>query len=282
MSNATLMQQTGARALEPTYQDQEKWNNMNQTDHPVEGFLRRNAPQLGQRMPDRGQTAAGQFANVIEKGDPRDERYALRGQLLGPSGNPVLPGVGMAMATDSDFEYFHKKALDAQEADFKAWFLAQMDLSTPEKQAYWQSQFPEVFQEKQRLLESQVDIQLRLAKIRMLGPKNKEDYMLLWAIQRGFIKLPAGPLYDPSKQAVKEFHEGLFNIKKLFARSGKGEYGLWDGTKRNGGPADATLNANVNFSDPLSNTAQSVTQRYDGIVNFANIGYSGGGYKPIL
>lgn len=267
------MRATGAGALVPERDGQERWNNMNQTDHPVEGFLRRNAPQLGQRMPDRGQTAAGQFANVIEKGDPRDERYALRGQLLGENNaTGVLPGVGLAMATDKDFEYFHKKALDAQEADFKAWFLAQMDLSTPEKQAYWQSQFPEVFQEKQRLLESQVDIQLKLAKIRMLGPKNKEDYMLLWAIQRGFIKLPDGPLYDPSKESVKNFHEGLFNIKKLFARTGQGRFDIWDGTSSTKVTGSAANTENINFMDPLSTTPQADGQYYSGVRNFSYMG----------
>lgn len=275
------MQQRAGNAFVPANTGDERWNNMNQTDHPVEGYLRRHAPELGQAMPDREGTVASRFPNVIEQGDPRDEKYALRGKLLSNTGaaGPYIPGVGLMMADQSDVEYFHKKALDVQEADFKAWFLAQMDLSTPEKQAYWQSKFPDVFQEKQRLMEKQLDIQLKLAKMRIFGPQNKDDYMLLWGIQRGYIKVPDGPLFEPTKLQQKNFHEGLFNIKKLFPRTGKGQ--LLTYTPDNGkSTIDKAYNASgnkyVNLFDPLSQQGDIAglggARDYSAITNFRGIG----------
>lgn len=272
----TDMNTTAGKAFAPGSRADERWNNMSETSRSTEEFLRRNAPQLGQAMPDRTGTVASRFPNEIEKGRPEDERYALKGQLLkeGGGAGPYIPGVGLAMATDSDFEYFRNKALDAQEADWKAWFLSQMDLSTPEKQAYWQANFPDVFQERQRLLEKQVKIQFDLARIRMLGPKNKEDYQLLWAIQRGFIKVPEGPLFDPTKLQQQKFHEGLLNIKKLFARSGTGRVGAYDPSS--GGSlsssAPASSNFNVNWLDPLGTVDRAPGQNYSGITNFSQIG----------
>jgi hypothetical protein len=271
------MQDTAGRAFAPAADSrEERWNNVNETSRSTEEFLRRNAPQLGQAMPDRAGTVASRFPNEIEKGRPEDERYALKGKLLqqGGGAGPYIPGVGLAMATDSDFEYFRNKALDAQEADWKAWFLQQMDLSTPEKQAYWQANFPDVFQERQKLLEKQVKIQFDLARIRMLGPKNKEDYQLLWAIQRGFIKVPQGPLFDPTKLQQQEFHEGLLNIKKLFARSGTGRYGAYDPSTgvSAGVNSSAASTMNIDWKDPLSNVSIAPGQWYSGVTNFGQIG----------
>jgi len=230
----------------------EDWNNTNQSDHPVTAWVDKHAPVKGQVMQDRAGTVASQFPSVIEQGDPRDRSYALRKQMMG--NGDFVPGMGKVMATSSDFEYVRKKADDVTEADFKAWFLAQMDLSTPEKQAYWQSRFGDVFAEKKMLLEKQLDLHKQLAMIRMMGAQSKEDYYLLWAIKRGYINIPKGPIFEPSKLEKTEFHRGLFNIKKLlpmdgFASKSDGVGAGWTGDMF------ANSKTRLNFKDPLSTDA---------------------------
>jgi len=227
----------------------DNWNNTNQSDHPVTAFVDKHAPIKGQVMPDRQNTIASQFPSVIEQGDPRDRSYALRATMTGPNG--AVPGMGMAQVSQSDFEYVRKKADDVTEADFKAWFLAQMDLSTPEKQAYWQSRFGDVFAEKKMLLEKQLDIHKQLAMIRMMGAQTKEDYMLLWAIKRGYIKIPKGPIFEPSKLESVPFHRGLFNIKKLFPMDGEATGSAGIGAGRTDMRSADSKNR-LNFRDPLS------------------------------
>lgn len=191
----------------------ERWNNTQQTEHPVRSFIDRYAPKLGQRLPQDGSKGvARDFPNFIEKGDARDDYYNFKSQVTDRNG--IVPGIGQAFATDADIGYLRKKGDDALEANFVAFLLDQMDLSSPEKQDYWQKNFPEVFQEKIKIVESQLDLQAKLAKLRVLGPRTKEDYMLIWSIQHGFIAVPQGPVFNPNALEVTDFHRGLFNIKK--------------------------------------------------------------------
>ncbi len=191
----------------------ERWNNTAQTDHPVRAFIDRYSPQLGQSIAgDSNKGIARQFPNMIEKGDPRDDYYAFKSGLINDKG--IIPGAGLVVAGDADVSYLRKKGDDSVEAAFKAFLLDQMDLSTPEKQDYWQKNFPWVFEEKIKLVEAQLDLQSKLAKLRILGPRSQEDYMLIFAIQHGYIAVPAGPIFDPDKLEKTDFHRGLFNVKK--------------------------------------------------------------------
>lgn len=191
----------------------DRWNNTAQTDHPVRAFIDRYSPQLGQSITTNNTYGVSRmFPNLIEKGDPRDDYYAFKSGLINANG--VIPGAGLAVASDADVGYLRKKGDDTVEAAFKAFLLDQMDLSTPEKQDYWQKNYPQVFDEKIKLVESQLDLQLKLAKLRILGPRSQEDYMLIFAIQHGYIALPKGPVYDPTSLEKTDFHRGLFNVKK--------------------------------------------------------------------
>lgn len=200
---------TGARFIT----NNNRWNNTAQTDHPVKEFINRYAPQLGQQITTSDtQGIAKKFPNMIEKGDPRDDYYAFKSSLVNDNG--VIPGAGLAIASDADVGYLRKKGDDSIEAAFKAFLLDQMDLSTPEKQDYWQKNFPWVFEEKIKLVEAQLDLQSKLAKLRILGPRTQEDYMLIFAIQHGYIAIPKGPVFNPDSLEKTDFHRGLFNVKK--------------------------------------------------------------------
>lgn len=205
---------TGALTGSRFIADNKRWNNTAQTDHPVKEFINRYAPQLGQQITNDGaQGVSKRFPNMIEKGDPRDEYYAFKSTVVNEN-TGIIPGAGLAIASDADVSYLRKKGDDSVEAAFKAFLLDQMDLSTPEKQDYWQKNFPWVFEEKIKLVEAQLDLQSKLAKLRILGPRSQEDYMLIFAIQHGYIAIPEGPVFNPDKLEKTDFHRGLFNVKK--------------------------------------------------------------------
>jgi len=221
-------------------------NNSSGKPRAVENFLRSHAPTLGQVMPDQKKTTASMFPSMIEHGDPRDQRYALVREMVDDNG--VIPGFGKYQASSADLAYIDDKIKDAQEADFKGWFLSQMDLSTPEKQHYWQQKFPEVFQEKLNLLEKQLDIHYRLAKINLFGHRSMDDYMLQWALQKGYINMPRGPIFQPENLDKTDFHRGLFNVKKWFAGPGKDNGGSIIDWSKPLGPAAPNANGYPSFS----------------------------------
>lgn len=240
-------------------------NNSAGKGRAVENFLRSHAPTLGQVQPDQQLTTASKFPSMIEHGDPRDQRYALVREMVDDNG--VIPGFGKYQASSADLAYIDDKIKDAQEADFKAWFLSQMDLSTPEKQHYWQQKFPEVFQEKLNLLEKQLDIHYRLAKINLFGHRSMDDYMLSWAIQKGYINMPRGPIFEPENLDKTDFHRGLFNVKKWFAGPSVYEGKTIIDWKRPVGTA-TTASANGGTNTP-----------YPSFQNFQDFGRAGAGYR---
>ncbi len=262
--NISVIDNEGARSQKNEYFN----NNSAGKGRAVENFLRSHAPTLGQVQPDQHATMASRFPSMIEHGDPRDQRYALVREMV--DGNGVIPGFGQYHASSSDLAYIDDKIKDAQEADFKAWFLGQMDLSTPEKQHYWQQKFPEVFQEKLNLLEKQLDIHYRLAKINLFGHRTMDDYMMSWALQKGYINMPRGPIFDPQNLDKTDFHRGLFNVKKWFAGDGRDGQGRTIIDWKN--PLGAA-------KKPSENVTGGVDSFYPSFSNFQSFGLSGAGYR---
>lgn len=180
----------------------------------INDYIARNAPDLG-TVVNTG-TVASQFPSRVGHGHPDDQMYALKSKMLGKG--QTLPGVGLAMATNEDFRYFQQKELDAREADFKRFFLSQIDLSSPEKQDYYQRLYPEIFNEREQLAEKQIEHQAHMLKIQLRGPRSMEDWQFLYGIDRGFIQFPKGPIYDPTALLKTSFQGGLFSIRHILPR----------------------------------------------------------------
>lgn len=188
----------------------------------VNDYLSRQSPDLGTVIPDIQNTTASKFPSRVGHGDPRDETMALKARMLGGGANPVLPGVGLATATNEDFQYFRDKELAEREADFKRFFLSNIDLSTPEKQDYYQRLYPEIFSEREALAEKQIEHQAHLMKINLRGPRNMEDWMFIYGLERGFIQIPKGPIWDPENLLKTSFEGGLFSVRKILPRNPNG------------------------------------------------------------
>lgn len=207
-------------------------NDSNQYEHKVgsntspdvNAYLESKAPDLGVQVSDLGGTVSSKFPIKLTHADPRDEIMALKSQLLakngGGAGGAVLPGVGMATATDEDFRYFRDKELAERQGDFKRFFLQNIDLSDPVKQDYYQRMYPQIFEERESLAEKQIEHQAHLMKINLRGPRNMEDWMFLYGIDRGFIQIPAGPIWDPDYLLKTSFKGGLFSIRHILPRDG--------------------------------------------------------------
>lgn len=207
------METGGVRQANTSYQHQ-----VGHSTSSVNDYLSRQAPDLGTAVPDRQNTVSSRFPSRVGHGDPRDETMALKAQML--KDGAVLPGVGLASATDADFQYFRDKELAEREADFKRFFLSNIDLSTPEKQDYYQRLYPEIFSERESLAEKQIEHQAHLMKINLRGPRNMEDWMFLYGLDRGFIQVPQGPIWDPDNLLQTSFEGGLFSIRKILPRNG--------------------------------------------------------------
>lgn len=151
--------------------------------------------------------------------DPRDKKYQLRAGLVDERG--VIPNIGQVQVGEEFMNYMADKEEQMQLADFRQWMLDNVvDLSNPVSQEYWVKMFPELVNDKIELFEKQLDKAKRLAMINLRGPKDPEDFVLIWKIDKGLEKLPNFAPWDPRfVPEEKDMMRGLFNIKRFFPQS---------------------------------------------------------------
>lgn len=145
------------------------------------------------------------------------KRQYVEGSLRDPEGR-VIPkdGMGMAIFDESDKQYLAEKELQAAEAEYKSFAASVFNMQDPATAALVSAQIlPDFFAEREAEIEKQAQLQADLAKIRMRGyPKNNKELALQFAIKKGKIKLPTGPVWQPetwSDAAVGAVQRGLFN-----------------------------------------------------------------------
>jgi len=181
-------------------------------------LLQRTAKSYGRppasAVPDKSQSPASLWPTQLVTPHPEDEIRNIQKTLVTDTG--VVPGVGMAIADSDYFKYQKEKADQIELAKFKAFVLERMDLSSPEKVAYYEQHFPEIFEDRRRLLEQQFDVAKKAALISVYGPKNMEDLMFIYLVNTGKIELPKGDIINPESHPRVDFNRGLFNIKNLY------------------------------------------------------------------
>lgn len=162
----------------------------------------------------------------LQTPDPRDALMSQKIQLADERG--ITP-FGRLVASDSDFDWLDRKRQQEDEANFQAWFAQNYDYMAPEQKAVARRLWPNFYEQRQRLLEKNVKLQQKIAELKLHGPQSKEDLLLQYAVESGYI--PADPLEnilhpERSREAAEKaarqetFVRGLLNPKARTTRGG--------------------------------------------------------------
>lgn len=162
-----------------------------------------------------GLGAAAQFPARYLYPDERDKKYKMRRamNLDGSRPDPI---------TDDEIDYLLDKTSAYETAEFHKWFsrLYNMDDSNPVMKKWGMELVPELWQMKEQSIEDNARLQTQLAKIKLRGVRSREDLMLMWAIAKGAIQVPTGPIYDPTAEVFADSKRGVFNPRHLAGRAG--------------------------------------------------------------
>ena len=171
-----------------------------------------NAQQAGQD----GLGAAAQFPARYLYPDERDKKYMMRRALNTADASRPDP------ITDDEIDYLLDKTSAYETAEFHKWFsrLYRMDDSNPVMKKWGMELVPELWQMKEQSIEDNARLQTQLAKIKLRGVRSREDLMLMWAIAKGAIQVPTGPIYDPAAEVFADSKRGVFNPRHLAGRAG--------------------------------------------------------------
>lgn len=141
--------------------------------------------------------------------DERDDIYQIKKDMPPQVQRVVTLG-------DEDVKYMLDKKKARDEVDFRAWIQEYVSKSNdPVLLRYFEEHFPEVFEGKVKYISDTAELQKRLALIKIRGPREREDWMLIYALQKGIINIPDWPVHMSDRQALlgqdSGFRRGYFN-----------------------------------------------------------------------
>lgn len=179
---------------------------------------------LGQQLPavadpaGAGIGAAQQFPARYLYPDERDKKYAMRRQI-----NAAAQGARPDPITEDEIDYLLDKTTAYETAEFHNWFsrLYKMDDSNPVMKKWGMELVPELWQMKEQSIEDNARLQAQLAKIKLRGVRSREDLMLMWAIAKGAITVPEGPIWDPPQTPFPDSKRGVFNPRHRAGQPGR-------------------------------------------------------------
>lgn len=162
--------------------------------------------------------------------DARDELMTAKLQLQ-EEGQPGVTKFGVLQAKDEDFEWLRKKREQAEYANFSQWFAENFDKMDPAQKKLAKEMFPQFYRERLERLNKDAHLATKLAQLKLLGAHCKDDLILQYAAESGYI--PADPLehilHPERAKSIKaqsdkqaRFGRGLLNPRRLVT----GDYGL--------------------------------------------------------
>lgn len=197
--------------------------------------------------------------------DPYDSTWSLKDDMNRPvvvNGHVVAPPMASTTRplpfTGEDVQYLKRKR-DAEEfASFLTWEASKYDLSDPATREWFEKRCPSYFQQRESLIEQQIDLAARYAKMRLRGPKTEDDLKIEYLIETDRLSLPKGPIWDPFKWIADQggidlAQDDMNALKNQFAEYNKTSYrkGLFNPTKVMHPSIGARVKNPYNLGDPV-------------------------------
>lgn len=130
-----------------------------------------------------------QFPTTFQSHDPRDPLMAAKMAMANERGATPF---GQLIAEEADFDWIERKRMAEEEANFQAWFAANYDRQAPHIKKMAHQLFPDFYNQRMKMLDKNIQMQRRVAQLKLNGIQSKEDLYLQYAIESGII--PAEPL----------------------------------------------------------------------------------------
>jgi hypothetical protein len=174
--------------------------------------------------PIRGNVVDEQFpTEALTQADEQDEIMTMK-LALQEKDKPGVTKFGLLTAKEDDFKWLAKKKELETEAEFQTWFAEGYDRASPEQKKIARELYPSFYQQRLHKLHKDVELQKRIAEIQLNGIQSKEDLILQFAIEMGFIDGdPLENILHPERAAAakdkatqqKNFRRGLLNPRRL-------------------------------------------------------------------
>ena len=199
-----------------------------QTFHSGQDAKRMQPLQRPHRGGEQGQDFdANNFPAAYIPKLAEDERVAARQkafldpQLRAPAG-AVAGGIQRPIpVTESEIQWVLDKEKREEYAQFRSWTEKFFNFKDPAHVKLFEQIAPDYFEARMNAIDNAAQNSAQFAKIRLRGPQSMSDFAFLWAVETGRLKLPVGPLWDPSsymqgRNSEDNYEYAAFNPFKLY------------------------------------------------------------------
>lgn len=158
----------------------------------------------------------------------KDARDVMMTDKLALADEEGITPFGQLIATDEDFAWLRGKREKEEEANFQQWFALNYDHMNPEGKAIARDLWPDFYAQRDQTLDETVELQRRIAKMKLHGIRTVKDLFLQYAIESGYIQAdPLEHVIHPEKAAAaknratrqERYGRGLFNPRRLPTKS---------------------------------------------------------------
>lgn len=135
--------------------------------------------------------------------DRYDTMWKIKQDMASDPRGPISSKRPLPM-TEEDIRYIKTKSAAEEYAAFLTWEAAKYDLNDPATKYWFQRVCPSFFDQRNQLIDEQIDLASKYAKIRLRGPASEEDLQLEFLIENGKLQLPTGPIWNPFQSMIRD------------------------------------------------------------------------------
>lgn len=175
---------------------------------------------------DLSKSASGVPGYYHSQNSAADTRTMYRAAAANPASGPAaqLAAIGgldpsllqgfKVDLTQADINFLETRRQEKLQVDFDTWLGSRVALKDPLMALRMQQVFPEYWDRRQKVIDDQIAVEARAAKIRLRGPQDKEDYLFLYSIDKGYVELPTTTAFNWSRDitSAATYREGMFSI----------------------------------------------------------------------
>ena len=132
--------------------------------------------------------------------DPYDTDWNMKHELVNQydgAGQPLITPARPMPFTDHDLDYMKRKRADEEFASYQTWLSNRFDLNDPAEVQLFKKIAPSYFAQREALINEQIDLTAKYAKLKLFGPESEEDLQVEYMIETGRTQLPMGPIWEP-------------------------------------------------------------------------------------
>ena len=218
------MKKGSNKTVEPQGDDK---NKMGSTGNKSASKLRDQREKYNQFHDPGIQVGAGEFPAQYHSRPASDRAVGLKQDYVRHL-NEYSPDLGAKYdVTDSEVDALVRRYSELDLINFERYISAWFDTGDPTHQRLINELYPQYFERRLDQIEANLEVQRRVAHLKLLGPRDADDLRFAYLLETGVVELPTAPVFDVSDHDNTK-SRGLFNPYVLFgSANAKAPTGSW-------------------------------------------------------